>query len=462
MCNANPHQQTILISINTYTTDYIVNFLTLHNFELSCMLKYGISPEKLNELDIELIRERVEKENISKEQMLEAGLTRTKIDKIFSPGGDDPVSSVSCPICEMTFESQEDYISYKKSCSTCNVVPSNEKYNWINNNDARANARMIRKWLRDGEITKEGLNSQCGIDYNLSERLENFYNGQMKEMEVSNLPNLKDGRTDFYFLGMPAAGKSCLVASLLSYWEHVGIYNPDVSNPRSLEYTSVLLEPFDLGYLPDRTESGFIDYINGELQVRIKRRWGGDVTRYIPINILDMAGEAWRQAAEEGSGLPQHKKYLDNKNDKAILIVIDCSEPDSTKKQSRNIVRIFQYFTEWGIWDKTDSVAVVITKADKLTDSTDYNALKLSAERFYNSSACMNLKNRIDELARTHRFELSILPYSIGECRFGQLLLNYSFETNHLMEESTRNLSEWIVTNTGGLDGGSLGSIFSN
>jgi hypothetical protein len=175
-----------------------------------------------------------------------------------------------------------------------------------------------------------------------------------------------------------------------------------------------------------------------------------------------MAGEAWRLAAENGTGLPQHRKYLDNENEKAILIVIDCSDPESTKKQCRNIVRVFNYFTEWGIWENTASVAVVITKADMLTDSPDYHALKVAAENFYNSPSCINLKNRIDELSRKHRFELSVIPYSIGACRFGQILLNASFDTNRLMGESTKHLTDWILENTGGNNGGGFGGIFSN
>ena len=306
--------------------------------------------------------------------------------------------------------------------------------------------------------------SECGLSPEIADKLSKFYTGEMAEQDVTKLPPLKSDQTDFYFLGMPAAGKSCLVASLLAYWHHIGIYNPDVNNPRSLEYTDLLLEPFELGYLPDRTESGFIDYINGNLQVRIPRSglFGKETTRHIPINIIDMAGEAWRQAAEKGSGLPQHKKYLNNNNEKSIIVVIDCSNPESTKRQARNIVRVFQYFSDWKIWEKTASVAVVVSKADKLIDSKDYETLKIAVEKFYNSPACINLKNRIDELSKKHRFDLSILPYSIGACKFGQLLLDPAFETNILLEESTKNLNDWILQNTGGSNSGGFGGLFSN
>jgi hypothetical protein len=466
MCNANQLQTTILNIINTFSKEDLENFLKLHGFELSCFLKFGLQAEKLNSLDIELVKKHVSLENLTKESLHEAGMTQAKLDEIFGPVG------VSCPKCQKNFVNQEDFIAYKQYCTMCNDVPPpppppppSSKYDLIRNNDASASAKDIRNWIARGEITKEGLMSECQLSPQLVDQLAGFYNVQMDDQDVSNLPPLKTDRTDFYFLGMPNAGKSCLIASLLSFWEYVGIYNSDISNPRSLKYADVLLDPFNQGYLPDRTETGFIDYINGELQVRV--RGGGllgrgETTRYIPINILDMAGEAWREAADANSGLPQHRSYLDNRNEKAIIIVIDCSNPESTRKQCRKIGHLLNYFTEWGIWEKTASVAVVISKADLLTTSTDYDSIKKAAENFYNGTSCLNLKNRIDEVSSTNRFKLSVLPYSIGACRFGQILLNPSFESNQLMADSTRNLSNWILQNTGGYNGGGFGGLFSN
>ena len=88
--------------------------------------------------------------------------------------------------------------------------------------------------------------------------------------------------------------------------------------------------------------------------------------------------------------------------------------------------------------------------------------MQVAAENYYNSSTCLNLKNRIDDLARKHGFEVSVLPYSIGECRFGQFLMNPNFETNRLLQDSASNLNQWILENTGGKNSGGFGGIFSN
>jgi hypothetical protein len=471
MCNAKPYQKTILNTINSYKTEDIENFLRLHGFEISCMLQYGIAPEKLNSIDFHLLKSQVLEEGIEQQRLLEAGLSTVNLHKIFQ----DEIKQSACDSCGLVFNTPSELSSYQVSCPVCTgsketpQVSSSEDrnlYDQIMNNDTRASARNIQSWLNNGQITEQGLMEFCGLSSSVVKRLANYTTKTMnnEDNDVKKLPPLKDNLTDFYFLGMPAAGKSCLVASLLAYWDYRGIYNPDVNNPRSLQYTTVLLEPFEQGYLPSRTDSGFLDYINCSLNIRLKGSgiFGrGETTRSIPINVLDMAGEAWRKAAEEGAGLPDHKRYLDNNNEKAIIIVIDA-DSEGSNAQTRNIVRIFSYFTAWGIWENTSSVAVVITKADKLTPYKDISALKAAAELFYNSPRCANLKNRIDDLARTYRFEVSILPYSIGECRWGQFLMDPSFETNSLLQNSAYELTDWILENTAGGNSGGFKGIFTN
>jgi hypothetical protein len=92
----------------------------------------------------------------------------------------------------------------------------------------------------------------------------------------------------------------------------------------------------------------------------------------------------------------------------------------------------------------------------------DYESLQAAAETFYNSPKCALLKNGIETRSRECRFEVNILPYSIGECRWGQFLLNPDYETNNLLKESAEHLTEWILDNTGGDNSGGFGGLFSN
>jgi hypothetical protein len=85
MCNATPNQLPVLNSINTYGQVEIDNFIRIHNFELNCLIQYGINVEKLNNIDLELTKKRVNQENISKETLVGAGMHQSRIDQIFGP-----------------------------------------------------------------------------------------------------------------------------------------------------------------------------------------------------------------------------------------------------------------------------------------------------------------------------------------------------------------------------------------
>jgi len=452
MCNPKPHHLTLLQSINSYSVNDLEIFLTLHDFELSCFLKHGINANLLNAISLDLLKKHVNEENITARKLLEAGMSQSKVDVIF---GEKPVEVV-CPRCCKTFQTEEDFSNFKMFCGVCNNIPQplpppTDRYQQIRDNDQRANAIAIKSWFDTGEITIEGLIDHCGLTEDIARRLSKYYTRTMKNegIDVKNLPPLKTNRTDFYFLGLPNSGKTCVLASLLSYWDYLGIYRPDVNNPRSIAYTNLLLDPFTQGYLPNREGSSFLECINGSLTIRLKRSGffeRSETTRYIPINIIDMAYRTWQKAAVEGAGFPDHRKYLDNQNEKAMLIVIDA-DAEAKSSQIRNLARIFSYFDEWKIWSKTASVGILISKADKLSSSKEYEALKAAAELFYNSPVCANLKIRIDDLSRKFRFQVDVLPYSIGECRWGQFLLNPDFETNTLLLESAKNLTNFYFYN---------------
>jgi hypothetical protein len=462
MCNATPQQKPVLNIINSMSNDEIQVLLSERGFELSCMLQHGLQPDKLNSLDPSLLKLLIEKEGITKEKLQEAGMTHTMLDSVFGSS-----NTLVCSQCNQSFASDQDFNNYKAYCTICNndrqpEPPPGDEYEKINRNDISMPVSLIKNYLKGGELTREGLRNNCGLIDEVIERIEGFERVSMSDdVDVSSLPPLEKDRTDFYLIGMPGAGKSCMIASLLAYWEHKGYYNPDVNNPRSIEYTDLLMRPFEKGYLPDRTESNFIDYINLSLNVRIQsRNLLGRInnhTRSIPVNILDMAGEAWRLAAEKGSGLPDHRAYLDNKNEKSIIIVMDNSA--SISVQSQNIVRIFRYFKDWGVLRNTTSIAVAVTKADLL--GSDYSKLGPKVEELIDKK-CANLKARLEEFENEFNLSVEYIPYSIGECRWGPFLMDPEFDSNVLLRSSAEKMTSYILESTAGFKSGGLGSIFSN
>jgi galactitol-specific phosphotransferase system IIB component len=121
MCNANPLQLSILQSINAYKVEDLENFLTRHNFEISCFLKYGINAELLNAISLDLLKKHVNDEKITERELIESGMIQSKVDEIF---GEKPFE-VICEQCNKTFQTEEARSNYKLFCSICsyNTIP---------------------------------------------------------------------------------------------------------------------------------------------------------------------------------------------------------------------------------------------------------------------------------------------------------------------------------------------------
>ncbi len=464
MCNATPTQTPILKSINTYSIGDLENFLNLHNFELSCFLKHGINSEKLNAINMELLKKQVSKEGITKERLLESGMTQTKIDEIFDIT--PPPIGNTCPICDMTFDSQENYMLYKKSCSTCFIPPPKPESNFFKQiKERKANILDIQDGLLEGTITTDELKIHCGLDDKLIQRIYSYSSVQMDTVDdVDKLPPLKKDRTDFYFFGMPSAGKSCLIASLLSHWMREGICNPEVSNPRGVKYFRILGAGFSKGILPRTNPNTFLDYI--ELTLSVKEEGGvfrKRIKKYdIPINIVDMAGEKFKKVVESGPGsFEKHKDYLNNGNSKALFFVLDYSVDDGGAEafeQSLDLVVLLNILEEMGILDDSESIYLMVTKADMFdVPLSQYNDKALE----YVNTYYAQFKNRLEDLSVQFGFSWEVMPYSIGECAFQHLLLDYNPNTNAHLKVFPEQLSEKIKKLTARYNRG-IGGVFTN
>ena len=150
-----------------------------------------------------------------------------------------------------------------------------------------------------------------------------------------------------------------------------GICNPEVSNPRGVKYFRLLAGGFAKGILPRNNPNTFIDYIEVTLNLtETQTTIFGPKTKKssIPINILDMAGEKFEKVADEGAqNFTQHKTFLDNTNRKALFFILDYTldnEGEDAFGQSLSLSVVLNNLIEMGIINKTDSIFLVVTKAD--------------------------------------------------------------------------------------------------
>ena len=471
MCNANPNQKNVLNSINSYSLSDLHNFLNLHSFEVNCFIQYGLNAEKLNSIDLELMKQRVHQEGITSEKLIDAGMTRSRVDEIF--GKKEEV--IECSTCNRIFHDLQSFESYKKSCEICgkgsNPKPSSDEPPMISPLlkriiERKANVLEIQDALLNNDISVDQLKNECYITDDLIQRIYSYTPRQMSPVDFDSLPPLKSDRTDFYFLGMPSAGKSCLIASLLSHWMKLGIASPEVTSNRSVEYFNMLGGQFSRGILPMNNPNTFVDYIELTLNIVEESRtiWGSSRrTEYaIPINILDMAGEKFRSVAEGGrEAFDKHKNYLFNKNSKALFFILDYSIDDngnSTWEQSSNLVVVLKNLEDMGILDYTDSIYLIVTKADMF--NTGIGNYQNESDK-YIQEHYRSFYNELSRMSSKFGFSQEILPYSIGECVFKQLLVDYSSRTNEHLRIFPEELSQRVLRLTGRYKGGFRG-IFTN
>jgi hypothetical protein len=448
MCNATPQQKAILNSINGYSLKEIDDFLRIHRFQLSCLMQYGLSAEKLNSLDLRLLKDKVAEEQITRDRLQQAGFSG------------DVISSV------LENEAWEEEQPKAEEPKGNPYSPDNSIIDGIIRREV--SVKDIQDALLNGEVTTKQLREQCFLTDELIKRIETYQAKQMSPIDFDKLPPIKKDRTDFYFLGLPSAGKTCLIASLISHWMKQGICNPEVNNKRSVEYFRILGGGFSQGILPMSNPNSFIDYIELTLKVtRSEKRFLGlgssrEVVYDIPINLLDMAGEKFRRVADDGrENFDKHRDYLLNDNPKSIFFVLDYSvdkSGGSTFDQSLSLQVVLNSLEEMKILEHTDSIYLVVSKADLFPTSLGQTA---DYARKYVDESYKGFKNRLLELEARYEFEWDIIPYSIGDCMFGQLLTDHKMENNPQLRQFPEQLNQRIQDVTAKYRSG-LSGLFTN
>lgn len=437
MCNPTREHKVILNRINTYDLNAIHDFIKKHKVQLSCLIEYGISSEKLCRIDEDLLRQLINEENVSSDRLRDAGMPQSQIDHLYGSdkkGGKDP-------------DGEEDEGPLFPPPEPTKLHPVLQRIQ-----DGKANVLEIQSALEEEEITIGQLRDRCGLSNDMIRRIQNFSFTEMSFININDLPPIQKDRTDFYFLGLKGSGKSCMIASLLAYWHREGLGSINVNNQRSIEYQNILGGGFSDGILPGRTTNDFIDYIEYTLHIKktTKKFLRGEITKNyeIPINILDMAGEKFEAIAAGGGGkqFTEHKEYLLNDNLKTIFFVIDYSADNysngSSWRQPTSLEIVLNTLDKMGILSKTESIYVVVTKADMFQVAlSDYakEALEYTKENY---KAFMNTLIRLE---KQHGFEWSVIPYSIGKCSFGQLLNDYNHRTNENLKIYPALLSDKII-----------------
>jgi len=424
MCNTtDPRHIFILENISTFSLNDLTSFIRNQGLELSCLLKFEIPAELLNNLPLELLISQINKEDISKDRLSAAGMNQTLLKAIFDEKEDSDGDDVDGDDVDGD-DGGDDGVLNTEIISRINK--------------RQITVIDIQRALINNDITGSDLITFCGLDAKMIKRIEEFSAPEvMPPVSISELPALNANCTDFYFLGLPAAGKSCLIASLLTHWMRTGICNPEVSNPRGVKYFKTLAGGFSKGILPRSNPNTFIDYIAITLNIEesssgLAGFFSSRKRKYkIPINLLDMAGEKFEKVADDGSeSFRDHKEYLNNDNNKALFFILDYTldnDGEDAFTQALSLSIVLNNLKDMGILAKTDSIFLILTKADMFpVPKEKYQEYANNYIREYYDS----FRKSLDGIKDDFGVEYEIIPYSIGAPIFGELLEDYNPNTN--------------------------------
>ena len=281
------------------------------------------------------------------------------------------------------------------------------------------------------EIKISILNGVVSIDemaQNLSEsRLSpeifnkiGYYISGKKQVDFylwKDLPPLLSDRTDIYFFGQPASGKSCILANMFSYIDKQGLIIENTHSLVGTQYKNTIQYEYDLGYLPERTaaSSDGVNYITFELTDPVNQE------HKHPLNFIEMSGELFDQASMGGvsDNNLNAKNYLNNKNRKLLFFVVDYDRhvqntlnPDGNTPQGAKMLTILSLLDQFGTFKQTDGIYILVSKADLFpvgVDPVQYAGDFLNSNYMAFINNCKNIKQKYKS-----EFEIKAYPYSIG------------------------------------------------
>ena len=159
---------------------------------------------------------------------------------------------------ENEYDSESDDTFIPNSFTSNGVIGNqDEKIFWIEKIlDKSIDVEKIIELINNHELTYEDLISG-GVDNKIVNSLKHFAQPALiRSYKVNDLPTMEEGRTDLFFIGVPAAGKSTMLAGLMKYVHKEGIVLADSYNTAGNVYQEYLIKGIDRGMLPRRTTIG--------------------------------------------------------------------------------------------------------------------------------------------------------------------------------------------------------------
>jgi GTPase SAR1 family protein len=437
--NRTPEDQSLvdfmLRSIKSKTVDEVMamNHSAL-KVSLNEILRAGLQINQLNLLPDDFIKDAIAKEEISRQELIDVGIDGDKIERIapsVTERAKEPVSETfifdTAPKSGFDFDTINIPIENIESESILDRIRSK-----------KATAIDVRNALVNHSISEADLINNFGYTSDMMKMIREFEPQVTYFPPLTELPPLRSGATDIYFLGMPASGKSTMLASFLYYGNRSGLLRRETDNNHGNKYANQLIMGMAQGYLPSSTPTELINYIPLSLRNPEKK------DSFRNLNLIDMAGEKFRSVG--AGGMREFKAirdYLTNSNSKCLIFVMDYFKDEDAvllMEQDQNLQEVIAQLDNAGIMEHTETIYMVVTKADLFPSDDKREFAKEYIQNNYRNflSYCQEVKNK-------HKITLKSFPYSIGPSELTYLMQDRNPRTNTNLEYYPGLLTEQII-----------------
>lgn len=434
------------------------------------MEKYYIL-DHIEGLSAEQLAGEVTQGNVTLEELQSTGnLDATKRNKIKSLiKGKDDADNAAWGSAQYGNESVlRDYIT--NFPNGLHVIEAREAIDRLRNEKAAANAKKdeiinkikrnpnsyspdeIEDYLANGTLTKDELESDCGIPRSAINNL-----GQIvaPNLVLGKTPDsIPVGYTEVYFWGGTGSGKTCALGAVLRVAEEQGYLR--IATGPGYQYALQLKNIFSddnvaNDFLPPPTPVENNQYLPFSLKKPKEKNSRS-------VSLIELSGEIFKCFFNKNAGIPfptqSHadtfnslSSFLKSDNRKLHFFFVDYdreNKPDAQGlTQSDYLNAAATYFMNNKVFDKTtDAIYVVVTKSDLFIDE-DGNAIIGDNEKIKyainyllqkNYSSFINSLKENCERYSINGGILKVLPFSLGKVYFKQICNFDGSEASHIVD----------------------------
>lgn len=327
-----------------------------------------------------------------------------------------------------TTEAYKDYLKYhrfgKHAAAAQDIIDSRSLHdniiNGLRKNKNAYSAEDIQRFVGEKTVTESEMAEIFGLEW--VERI-------MEYTRPSDLPiydykdTLEKGRTEVYFWGTPASGKTCTLGAVFSRAFSKGLLQPRGGAVEYLDALKNIFKKNGVSKLPNSTSNTCIYDMKVDIFDENHRKH--------QVTMIDLAGEIFKCIYYDSIGKlneeDARKKILDTtfsyltnkKNKKIMFFVVEYGGHDRVWDDNTNLTmsdyldRAAHYLNDKKIISSsTNGVYVLVTKSDMI--DCEYKDQAVRAKEYVEEQFNGFWSTLKDICRQSGVKDLKIIPFSIG------------------------------------------------